>query len=122
MLDHGILNVPLSKRGNIDSQIDRYKREKAIEKRNELDARKAEFDAKKAKALALIAELSDQRAKELMTKHKMTRKQLDAELKFIARRTPRQCCGAESNPPRLRAEAHKEMRDGENTEHCAVCL
>ncbi|MGU3629866.1 hypothetical protein [Comamonas sp. C24C] len=88
MLDHGVLNVPLSKRGNIDNQIDRYKREKASAKRNELEARKAEFDANKTKALALIAQLSDERAKELMTKHKLTRKQLDAELKFIARTNP----------------------------------
>lgn len=29
MLDHGILNVPLSKRGNIDNQIDQYKRMQA---------------------------------------------------------------------------------------------
>ena len=88
MLDHGVLNVPLAKRGNIDTQIDRYKREKEIAKRNELDARKAEFDAKKTKALALIAQLSDERAKELMTKHKLTRKQLDTELKLIARTNP----------------------------------
>lgn len=88
MLDHGVLNVPLSKRGNIDKQIDRYKREKAIAERNELDARKAEFDAKKTKALAMVDQLSDQRAQELMAKHKMTRKQLDAELKFIARTKP----------------------------------
>lgn len=88
MLDHGVLNVPLSKRGNIDKQIDRYKRDKAIAERNELDARKAEFDAKKTKALAMVAQLSDQRAQELMKKHKMTRKQLEAELKFIARTKP----------------------------------
>lgn len=88
MLDHGVLNVPLAKRGNIDKQIDRYKREKEIAKRNELDARKTEFDAKKTKALALIAQLSNERAKELMTKHKLTRKQLDTELKLIARTNP----------------------------------
>jgi hypothetical protein len=28
-VDHGILNVPLAKRGNIDAQIDAYKREQA---------------------------------------------------------------------------------------------
>lgn len=88
MLDHGVLNVPLSKRGNIDKQIDRYKRDKAIAERSELDARKADFDAKKTKALAMVAQLSDQRAQELMTKHKMTRKQLDTELNFIARTKP----------------------------------
>lgn len=88
MLDHGVLNVPLSKRGNIDNQIDRLKREQAIAKRNELDARKAEFEDKKSKALDLIAQLSDERAKELMEKHKLTRKQLDVELKSIARTNP----------------------------------
>jgi hypothetical protein len=28
-MDHGLLNVPLAKRGNIDAQIDAYKRERA---------------------------------------------------------------------------------------------
>jgi hypothetical protein len=28
-LDHGVLNVPLAKRGNIDAQIDTYKLEQA---------------------------------------------------------------------------------------------
>lgn len=28
-LDHGILNLPLAKRGDIDAQIDAYKREQA---------------------------------------------------------------------------------------------
>lgn len=32
-LDHGILNVPLAKRGNIDAQIDRYKAEEARKER-----------------------------------------------------------------------------------------
>lgn len=88
MLDHGILNVPLSKRGDIDKQIDRFKREQAVAKRNELEARKAEFDDKKAKAFELISQLSEERAKELMTRHKLTRKQLDSELKSIARTNP----------------------------------
>lgn len=30
-LDHGLLNVPLSKRGNIDAEIDRYKADRARE-------------------------------------------------------------------------------------------
>jgi len=29
-LDHGMLNLPLAKRGNIDSQLDAYKRAQAI--------------------------------------------------------------------------------------------
>jgi len=34
-LDHGILNTPLAKRGNIDAQIDRYKAQRVREKRAE---------------------------------------------------------------------------------------
>lgn len=31
-MDHGILNIPLAKRGDIDAQIDSYKAEKAAER------------------------------------------------------------------------------------------
>ncbi|HEM8495344.1 MULTISPECIES: hypothetical protein [Burkholderia] len=42
-LDHGLLNLPLAKRGDIDAQIDAYKREQAA--------------AEKAARKALIAQL-----------------------------------------------------------------
>ncbi|MDM9281824.1 hypothetical protein QU814_01225 [Providencia rettgeri] len=53
MLDHGILNVPLSKRGNIDAQIDKYKAEQAAIKKAETEAAKAMFNANKAIAKEL---------------------------------------------------------------------
>lgn len=53
MLDHGILNVPLSKRGNIDAQIDKYKAEQAAIKKAETKAAKTEFNTNKAIAKAL---------------------------------------------------------------------
>ncbi|MTC29187.1 hypothetical protein [Providencia alcalifaciens] len=47
MLDHGILNVPLSKRGNIDAQIDKYKAEQAAIKKTGSKAAKAIFNDNK---------------------------------------------------------------------------
>lgn len=41
-MDHGVLNVPLAKRGNIDKQVDAYKAEQAAAARaSEKAARKA---------------------------------------------------------------------------------
>lgn len=56
MLDHGVLNIPLSKRGNIDAQIDAYKREQASQQKAEAKARSVQFAADKAQAKALLAE------------------------------------------------------------------
>ncbi|MEX5853571.1 hypothetical protein AB6H27_13755 [Providencia huaxiensis] len=53
MLDHGILNVPLSKRGNIDDQLDKYKAEQVAIKNTEAKSAKAEFSANKAIAKEL---------------------------------------------------------------------
>ncbi|MBD2798339.1 hypothetical protein ID856_17805, partial [Xenorhabdus sp. 18] len=36
-LDHGVLNVPLHKRGNIDREIDKWKETQAAEKRKRMD-------------------------------------------------------------------------------------
>lgn len=43
MLDHGILNVPLSKRGNIDTPLDKYKAEQAILEKDKSDLAKSAF-------------------------------------------------------------------------------
>lgn len=53
MLDHGILNVPLSKRENIDTQIDKYKAEQLAAKKAKEKAIKAEFNANKEMAKEL---------------------------------------------------------------------
>ncbi|QUT02804.1 hypothetical protein [Proteus terrae] len=47
MLDHGVLNVPLSKRGNIDAQIDKYKAEQASIKKDKSDLAKSVFSDNK---------------------------------------------------------------------------
>lgn len=56
-LDHGVLNLPLSKRGDIDAQIDRYKHElaaAAIAARKAGAARTRELKAQAKQALADI--------------------------------------------------------------------
>lgn len=53
-LDHGILNVPLSKRGNIDAQLDAYKAQQAAERRAKAKADAAEMKALRARAKALV--------------------------------------------------------------------
>lgn len=60
-MDHGILNVPLAKRGDIDRQIDRYK---ATAARERLMARReaaAVRDEQRAKAKALVASAPTER-------------------------------------------------------------
>lgn len=83
-LDHGCLNVPLAKRGNIDAQIDRFKADQAAQQR----ARKAAHDVKVPQAKAMVQALSDERAAELMKRFGMTRKQLTTKLNSIAHWTP----------------------------------
>lgn len=53
-LDHGVLNVPLSKRGNIDREIDRHKAQQAAEKKAQAKAAAAEMKALRPKARALV--------------------------------------------------------------------
>ena len=53
--DHGILNVPLSKRGNIDREIDRYKAQQARDARAKAKADAAEMKELRARAKGLIA-------------------------------------------------------------------
>ena len=56
-LDHGILNVPLAKRGNINAQIDKYKAEQLAAAK--FARANASFIAKELKATAkpLLAEI-----------------------------------------------------------------
>jgi len=56
-LDHGILNVPFAKRGNIDAQIDRYKAGQAIAAKALARAAAQVRREEKARAKALFAEV-----------------------------------------------------------------
>lgn len=83
-MDHGILNVPLRKRGDIDAQIDAYKagREKEAVSKRKRDA--AALKEKRDQARAAAASLADDRAQVLMERFGMTRKQLMKKLDGIA--------------------------------------
>lgn len=56
-LDHGILNLPLSKRGNIDNQIDAYKREQASSAEKNRKACAQQLRADKAEARPILEKL-----------------------------------------------------------------
>lgn len=83
-LDHGILNVPLSKRGNIDAEIDRYKARVAADQKREQKARTAKTKAQRVQAKALIAALSDERVGVLRARYELTRIQLLKKLNSTA--------------------------------------
>lgn len=54
-VDHGILNVPLAKRGNIDAQLDAYKAQQARDTRAKAKADAALTKELRARAKGLIA-------------------------------------------------------------------
>lgn len=56
-LDHGLLNVPLAKRGNIDAQIDTYKARQAADAKAAHKVAVAKRKADKAAAKVALAEL-----------------------------------------------------------------
>ena len=64
-LDHGMLNIPLAKRGDIDAQIDRHKRESMRAKRQEDAARFHSGRTKKAKVAEHLARIGDYRIMQL---------------------------------------------------------
>ena len=55
--DNAIVNIPLSKRGDIDKQIDAYKREKAVEAKRARKAAATLRLVQKAEAKTKLAEL-----------------------------------------------------------------
>lgn len=87
-LDHGILNVPLSKRGNIDRDIDAYKAQQAAQARAKAKADAALRDEQKGQALAMIDRLSAVRVSELARHVGRTPKQLVKWLKSEAHWRP----------------------------------
>ena len=64
-LDHGMLNIPLSKRGDIDAQIDRYKASQSRQAKARNKATLAAQRAAIAEAKAAIAAVSDARMAEI---------------------------------------------------------
>lgn len=64
-LDHGLLNVPLHKRGDIDAQIDAYKREERRERRERDRQTFKTVREQTARVREMLAQLSDYRVQKL---------------------------------------------------------
>lgn len=92
-LDHGILNIPLSKRGNIDNQIDAYKAEQAKEARVANRTRAEKLAADRIEAKALLAAAPKDRLVALAAKCNMTVTELRSQLKSDAHWAPRAVIG-----------------------------
>lgn len=92
-LDHGTLNLPLSKRGNIDAQIERYKADQARQQRAERRTRNVQHAADQARAKELLADVTDERMAELAAKCGVTVAKLRKQLKSDAHWQPRTVIG-----------------------------
>lgn len=79
-LDHGVLNVPLSKRGNIDAELDKYKADQAQLAADKRVQRKAEFNEQKAKANDLFSSMSDDAAQIYADRANITLKNAKKEI------------------------------------------
>lgn len=81
-LDHGILNLPLAKRGDIDAQIDAYKRKQTSAEKSDRKARVAQIKQDKEAATSVLEqlladiELINRKAAEMKVAPKTLRDQL----------------------------------------------
>lgn len=72
-LDHGLLNIPLSKRvGNIDAQIDKYKAEQEKLKQDRLYVLKEEYKKNTKQAFDLLATIEKSDFRKLAKHYKQS--------------------------------------------------
>jgi len=88
-MDHGILNIPLSKRGNIDAQIDAYKAQQAAQRKAERKATHAQVAADRNEAKSLIASMGSERLSALCLRFNLRPSVMLARLKSDAHWQPR---------------------------------
>lgn len=88
-VDNAIVNVPLSKRGDINAQLDRYKREQLANQRAEAKRRNAELVADRAIAKPLVASLSPERIGSFAASAGLTYAQAKKRLASDAHWSPR---------------------------------
>lgn len=86
--DHGILNVPLSKRGDIDKQLDAYKADQARIAKAKARAVAADVKALAVTAKALVDGLSAERLATLAAKANLTPIQARKKLRSMAHWSP----------------------------------
>jgi hypothetical protein len=88
MLDHGMLNVPLAKRGDIDSQIDAYKRGVAAQSKAAAKVQAAQTKADRARAAEVLANMPAEQLARIAAKASITVTQARKQLASIAYFTP----------------------------------
>lgn len=87
-LDHGTLNVPLAKRGDINAQLDEYKAGQASEAKREAKARATATKELRVRAKAIVAAMSKERFAELAAKCNTTPADVRAVMKSNAHLAP----------------------------------
>lgn len=87
-LDHGALNVPLSKRGNIDAQLDQYKKEQAVIQSDKRDLRNINHGEAQEIAKPMFEALSNEHIKEYASKAGIKLAEAKKELKSMAHWQP----------------------------------
>ncbi|WP_345873035.1 hypothetical protein [Shewanella algae] len=87
-LDHGLLNIPLKKRGDIDAQIDKYKAKQAKKTWEKHKAMSLEFETKKAIAIEAFVNLEDAHIKVYAVRANITLAAARKELKSMALWSP----------------------------------
>lgn len=89
-LDHGALNVPLAKRGNLDALIERTVREQQAGESARIKAARRQHRDQFAEAKRLIGLVSDERMAELGRPYGLSVKQARAQFTSVARSRPAQ--------------------------------
>lgn len=88
-LDHGVLNVPLSKRGNIDAELDKYKADQAQLAAEKRVQRKTEFNEQKVKANDLFSSMSDEAAQVYADRANISLKNAKKEINQHVKHNPK---------------------------------
>lgn len=88
-LDHGALNVPLSKRGNINAQLDQYKKEQAASENEKREIQKSNHADMQSVAKPIFANLSVEQIKTYANKAGITPSEARKELKSMAHWQPK---------------------------------
>lgn len=86
--DHGLLNIPLAKRGNIDAQIDRWKADQARTAKAERKAQAVQTAAARIEAKALLAAITPERLAQLAERTGQTAAAVRKHLKSEAHWNP----------------------------------
>jgi hypothetical protein len=87
-LDHGVLNIPLRKRFDIDKEIDRYKAEQRKLKKKEWSKARDEYKAAKIQAKILFNEMDLNLIKIQAEKNNVTPRELISFMKDMCNYSP----------------------------------